>query len=127
MKKEIIYTDEAPAAVGAYSQAVKAGNTIYFSGQIAIDPETEKIIKGGVELQTTRVMENLKAVLKEAGCDFSNVVKVEIFLADINDFQAVNKIYADYFEEEPPARACMEVGALPKGVDVEISLTAVRF
>ncbi|MGM0603392.1 MAG: RidA family protein [Bacillota bacterium] len=126
MAKEIIKTDKAPAAVGAYSQAVKAGDTVYLSGQIAIDPETQEIIDGGVEEQAKRVLENLKAVLAAADCTFQDVVKAEIFLDDINDFGAVNDIYAEYFKEEPPARACVEVGNLPKGVAVEIALIAVK-
>jgi len=126
MAKEIIHTDQAPAAVGAYSQAVKAGNTVYLSGQIAIDPETQEIIDGGVKKQAERVLENLKAVLKAADCSFKDVVKTEIFLDDINDFAAVNGVYAEYFTEEQPARACVEVGSLPKGVAVEISLIAVK-
>ena len=126
MNKEIIHTEQAPAAVGAYSQAVKAGNTVYLSGQIAIDPETQEIIDGGVKKQAERVLENLKAVLKAADCSFKDVVKTEIFLDDINDFAAVNSVYAEYFTEEQPARACVEVGSLPKGVAVEISLIAVK-
>jgi|SRR6056297_776767 len=126
MNKEIIHTEQAPAAVGAYSQAVKAGNTVYLSGQIAIDPETQEIIDGGVKKQAERVLENLKAVLKAADCSFKDVVKTEIFLDDINDFAAVNGVYAEYFTEEQPARACVEVGSLPKGVAVEISLIAVK-
>ncbi|RCW47764.1 MULTISPECIES: RidA family protein [unclassified Halanaerobium] len=126
MTKEIIKTDKAPEAVGAYSQAVKAGDTVYLSGQIAIDPETQEIIDGGVEEQAKRVLENLKAVLAAADCTFQDVVKAEIFLDDINDFGAVNDIYAEYFKENPPARACMEVSNLPKGVSVEIALTAVK-
>ncbi|CCU79017.1 Endoribonuclease L-PSP [Halanaerobium saccharolyticum subsp. saccharolyticum DSM 6643] len=126
MAKEIIHTEQAPAAVGAYSQAVKAGNTVYLSGQIAIDPETQEIIDGGVEEQAERVLKNLKAVLAAADCSFKDVVKTEIFLDDINDFAAVNSVYAEYFTEEQPARACVEVGSLPKGVAVEISLIAVK-
>ena len=126
MAKEIIHTEQAPAAVGAYSQAVKAGNTVYLSGQIAIDPETQEIIDGGVEKQAERVLKNLKAVLAAADCSFKDVVKTEIFLDDINDFAAVNGVYAEYFTEEQPARACVEVGSLPKGVAVEISLIAVK-
>jgi 2-iminobutanoate/2-iminopropanoate deaminase len=126
MAKEIIHTEQAPAAVGAYSQAVKAGNTVYLSGQIAIDPETQEIIDGGVEEQAGRVLKNLKAVLAAADCSFKDVVKTEIFLDDINDFAAVNSVYAEYFTEEQPARACVAVGSLPTGVAVEISLIAVK-
>jgi len=126
MAKEIIHTEQAPAAVGAYSQAVKAGNTVYLSGQIAIDPETQEIIDGGVEEQAGRVLKNLKAVLAAADCSFKDVVKTEISLDDINDFAAVNSVYAEYFTEEQPARACVAVGSLPKGVAVEISLIAVK-
>lgn len=126
MAKEIIHTDDAPAAVGAYSQAVKAGNTVYLSGQIPIDPATQEIIEGSTVEQAKRVLENLKAVLAAADCTFKDVVKTEIFLDDINDFGAVNEVYGEYFTEEPPARACVEVGRLPKGVAIEIALTAVK-
>ena len=126
MPKEVIHTDEAPAAVGAYSQAVKAGDTIYISGQIAIDPETEELIDGDAKMQAKQVLENLTAILKEADCSLKDVVKAEVFLDDIDNFDSVNDIYAEYFAESPPARVCMEVSRLPKGVAVEISVTAVK-
>ncbi|ADL12713.1 RidA family protein [Acetohalobium arabaticum] len=126
MTKELIHTDEAPAAVGSYSQAVKVGDTIYVSGQIAIDPETEELIDGDVEAQTKQVLDNLTAILKETDCTLKDVVKAEVFLDDINNFDSVNDIYAEYFAEEPPARACMEVARLPKDVAVEISVIAVK-
>ncbi|MBM7624878.1 RidA family protein [Sporohalobacter salinus] len=126
MSKKVIHTDEAPAAVGAYSQAIEAGDTVYVSGQIAIDPKTEELIDGDVETQAKQVLENLTAILKEAGCSLKDVVKAEVFLDDIDNFGAVNDIYAEYFNEEPPARACMEVACLPKGVAVEIAVIAVK-
>ncbi|MGM0470712.1 MAG: RidA family protein [Bacillota bacterium] len=126
MSKEIISTDKAPAAVGAYSQATKAGGTVYASGQIPINPETQELELGDVTEQATLVLDNLKAVLEEAGCSLEDVVKAEIFLDDIEDFGAVNDVYASYFDEEPPARACVEVANLPKGVSVEISAIAVE-
>lgn len=125
MTKKVIHTDKAPAAVGAYSQAVKAGDTIYISGQIAIDPETEGLINGAAEAQTRQILENLTAILKKAGCSLQDVVKAEVFLDDIDDFSYVNDVYAEYFDEEPPARSCIEAARLPKDAAVEISVIAV--
>ena len=125
MLKKEISTSSAPAAIGPYSQAILAGNTLYVSGQIPLDPATGEIVEGGIVEQTKRVFENLKAILNEAGCTFANVVKAEVFLDDIKDFAAVNEIYASYFTEDPkPARQAVEVANLPKYVKVEISCIA---
>lgn len=125
MSKKEISTASAPAAIGPYSQAILAGNTLYVSGQIPLDPESGNIVEGGIVEQTKQVFENIKAILEEAGCDFSNVVKAEVFLDDINDFATVNEIYASYFTEDPkPARQAVEVANLPKFVKVEISCIA---
>ncbi len=125
MPKTVISTPEAPAAIGPYSQAVQAGNFLFASGQIAIDPATGELVTDGVAAQTQRVMENLGAVLAAAGADFSSVVKTTIYLADMGDFAQVNEVYAGYFEQAPPARATVEVARLPKDVAVEIDAIAV--
>ena len=115
----------APAAVGPYCHAKLAGNTLYCSGQLGLVPETGALAEG-VEAQARQALENLGVILKEAGMDFSDVVKTTVFLADINDFAAINAIYADYFKVEPPARSCVEVAALPKGGLFEIEAVAVK-
>ena len=127
MEKQIIKTDKAPAPVGPYNQAIAAsGKMLFCSGQIAIDPSTGTILDGDVQTQTKQVMANLAAVLEAAGADWSNVVKTGVFLKDMNDFAAVNEIYATYFDEATaPARACVEVARLPKDVLVEIECIAV--
>lgn len=121
--KRIITSNKAPKAIGPYSQAVILNNVLYTSGQIGLDTQTGDL-KDGIEEQVKQVMENLKALLKEANMDFSNVVKTTIFLKSIDDFTTVNQIYASYFNENPPARSCVEVSALPKGALVEIELIA---
>jgi 2-iminobutanoate/2-iminopropanoate deaminase len=123
MKKEIIHTSDAPAPVGPYSQAVKTGNTLYCSGQIPLHPSTGSI-PDGIEAQTRQVLENLKAVLTAGGADFGNVVKTTVFLKDMNDFPAMNAIYAEAFTEAPPARSTVQVVRLPKDVLVEIEAIA---
>lgn len=115
----------APAAVGPYCHAKLAGNTLYCSGQLGLIPATGALAEG-VEAQAKQALENLGVILKEAGMDFSDVVKTTVFLADINDFAAINAIYADYFKSEPPARSCVEVAALPKGGLFEIEAVAVK-
>ena len=115
----------APAAVGPYCHAKLAGNTLYCSGQLGLVPETGALAEG-VEAQAKQALENLGVILKEAGMDFSDVVKTTVFLADINDFAAINAIYADYFKVEPPARSCVEVAALPKGGLFEVEAVAVK-
>ena len=126
MDKKIIESNQAPAPLGPYSQAVLAGNTLYCSGQVGIDPATNKLNDADLETETTQVMQNLKAVLTEAGFEFRDVVKCSIFLKDMNDFAVVNKIYGGYFTENPPARETVQVAGLPLDVNVEISLIAVR-
>lgn len=123
--KSIINTSEAPSPIGPYSQAVKYGNTVYLSGQIAIDPRSGELLTSDLKTETHQVMKNLKAVLKAAGADFSDVVKTGIFLSSMGDFPIVNEIYAEYFSENFPARETVEVAGLPKGVNVEISMIAV--
>lgn len=126
-RKQAIHTDGAPAAVGAYSQAVRAGDTLYLSGQVPIDPTTGKLLSDAdVATQARRVMDNLGAVLAEGGSDFSQVLKATIYLADIADFQAVNTVYAEYFQAGvKPARAAVQAGALPLGARVEIDMIAL--
>ena len=124
MKKEVVQTSKAPAAIGPYSQAVKAGGFVFCSGQIPLDPATGKLVEGDVEVQTRQVLQNLEAVLTEAGADWSLVVKTTIFLADLADFAKVNAIYGEKFPEAPPARATVQVAALPMGVRVEIEAIA---
>ena len=124
--KTIIRTDRAPAPVGPYSQAVDAGGFVFCSGQIAIDPRTNVVNTGPVEEQAKIVMENIKAVLTEAGLSFANIVKTTIYLTNMNDFSAVNEVYGKYFTEQPPARSTIAVAGLPKGVQVEIEVLAKR-
>ncbi len=129
MKKEIVFTSNAPAAVGPYSQAIKVSEvkeTVYVSGQIPLVPETMKIVAGGVKAQTKQVLENLTAVLKEAGFTLADVVKCDIFVDSMEDFKAVNEVYEEYFGEFKPARATVEVGNLPLYVMVEISCIACK-
>jgi 2-iminobutanoate/2-iminopropanoate deaminase len=124
--KKIIKTAAAPAPIGPYNQAVRAGNTVYVSGQIALDPDTGELLKGTIEDETELVMKNLQAVLMAAGADFSNVVKSSIFVADMGQFARINAVYGRYFEAETaPARETVEVANLPKYVNVEISVIAV--
>lgn len=125
MKK--ISTDKAPAAIGPYSQAIEANGFIFVSGQIPIDPATSEIVEDDIQIQTRRVLDNLGAILESADSDFSKVVKVEVFLSDINDFATVNEIYAEYFSTDPqPARQAVEVANLPKFVKIEISCIACK-
>ena len=125
--KEIIFTDKAPAPIGPYSQAVLVGNTLYTSGQIALDPASMELVMETIEVETTQVMNNMKAVLEAADMDFSNVVKSTIFISDMNDFTRINSIYASYFDEESaPARETVQVAKLPKNVNVEISMIAIK-
>jgi 2-iminobutanoate/2-iminopropanoate deaminase len=124
--KEIKNTSEAPAPVGPYNQAIMANGTLYISGQIAIHPPTGELIKDSIELETRQVMSNLGAILENAGMTFENVVKCSVFVKDMNNYARINEIYAQYFDEETaPARELVEVAALPKSVNVEISAIAV--
>lgn len=125
--KTIIKTTKAPAPIGPYNQAVLSGDTLYTSGQIAIDPDTGKLEISDIKVETKLVMENLKAVLKAADMNFENVIKTSIFISDMNNFSLINEVYAQYFENETaPARETVEVSNLPKYVNVEISLIAKK-
>jgi|SRR6266480_4014397 len=123
--KKIVSTSDAPAAIGPYSQGVRVGSTVYYSGQIPLDPKTGQLVSGGIDAQTRRVLENITGLLKAEGLSFDNIVKTTIFLADIGDFQAVNEIYGSYFKQAPPARSTIQAGALPKGARIEIEVIAV--
>ena len=125
MSKSIIFSDKAPAPIGPYSQAVKAGNTLYVSGQIPLDAKSDQLITTGIADETDQVMNNILFILQAAAMDFSNVVKCSIFVTDMNDFATVNSTYEKFFDNDPPARETVEVSALPKGVHVEISCIAV--
>jgi len=125
-RNRAILTAEAPAPVGPYSQAIRAGDTLYVAGQIGIDPATGQMVPGGVEPETRQALANVRAVLAAAGMGLGDVVQAQVFLADMGDYAAVNAIYAEHFERSPPARAAVQVAALPKGARVEILVTAVR-
>lgn len=125
MARTIIQTDKAPAAIGTYSQAVKVDNTVYISGQIPLDPASMEIVEGGIDAQITRVFDNLVAVCDAAGGTLKDAVKLTIYLTDLSNFPTVNEIMAKYFDEPYPARAAIEVSALPKGVGVEMDAILV--
>ncbi len=120
MSREIIRTDQAPQAIGTYSQAVKVGQTVYLSGQIPLVPETMEMVEGGIEVQIRRVFDNLQAVARAAGGSLADVVKLNVFLTDLSHFPVVNQVMADYFAEPYPARAAIGVAALPKDAGVEM-------
>ncbi len=122
--KKVISTAEAPKAIGPYSQAIEAGGFIFVSGQIPLIPATGEIVEGSVEVQTARVLENLKAILEAAGASLEDVVKTTVYITNMDDFAKVNGIYGQYFQENPPARVCVEVSKLPKGALVEIDVIA---
>ncbi|MCJ8277013.1 MAG: RidA family protein [Bdellovibrionales bacterium] len=122
--KKVIETSNAPAPVGPYSQAIEMDGTLYCSGQIPIVPETGDILTGDVQEQTKQVMKNAEAVLKEADYSWGDVIKTTIFMTDLGDFAKMNEIYASYFGDQPPARSCVQVAALPKGVNVEVEILA---
>jgi 2-iminobutanoate/2-iminopropanoate deaminase len=125
MIKQVITTGKAPKAIGPYSQAVLVGNMLFCSGQIPLDPETGELVRGTIEEQTRRVLENLGGVLKEAGFDYKDVVSVTVFMADLEDYSRINEVYAEYFKERPPARCAVEA-RLPKDAGLEIALIAIR-
>jgi len=125
MKREVISTDKAPAAVGPYSQAVRTGDFVFAAGQVAIDPAAGKLIEGDVAAQTRQALTNLSAVLGAAGSSLDRVVKMTVFLKDINHFKTMNAVYTEFFPSDPPARSAIEVAALPLGALVEIEAIAV--
>ena len=125
--RERIRTEKAPAAIGPYSQAIAASDFVFVAGQIPIDPATGAFVNGGIEEQTDRVLMNIKAILEEAGASMDRVVKTTVYLADLSEFEAMNRVYGRYFEgAEPPARATVQVSRLPKGALVEIDAVALR-
>ena len=126
MPNQIIFTSEAPAPIGPYSQAVLAGNTLYVSGQIALDPDTGELINENITEETHAVMKNMEAILRAAGFGFADVAKCTIFIRDMGQFATINEAYGQYFKSNPPARETVEVSKLPKNVNVEISCIAVR-
>ena len=125
MKKKVIHTDKAPKTIGPYSQAIQAGNFLFLSGQIPLDPASGELVKGDIREQTRRVLENLKGVLESQNLGMGDVVKVTIFLKDMGNFGQVNEVYATYFPSSPPARSTVEVASLPRGADIEIEVIAI--
>ena len=123
---EVIATENAPKAIGPYSQAIKVGNTLYLAGQIPIDPKTNQVVVGTIEQETTLVLNNLKAVLEANGMTMANVVSTSVFMQDLNEFPKMNAVYGTYFQKAPPARATVQVARLPRDVKVEISAIAVK-
>lgn len=124
MKKEAIVSGKAPEALGPYSQGIKIGDFIFLSGQLGIDPQTQKLVDGGVEAQARQIFQNIRAVLVEAGADLSHIVKATVFLKDMADFKKVNAVYAEQFEKPYPARSALAVKELPLGADIEIETIA---
>jgi len=123
--RSIIHTDDAPKAIGTYSQAVKVGQTVYLSGQIPLDPESMELVQGDIAVQIRRVFDNLQAVCRAAGGELKDIVKLNIFLTDLGNFATVNEVMATYFQEPYPARAAVEVAGLPKGSEVEMDAVMV--
>ena len=124
-ERTVIATDRAPAAVGPYSQAIRAGKFVFTAGQIPMDPATGKLVDGDIQAQTRRVLQNVQAVLEAAGASLANVVKVTVFLQDMGNFKAMNEVYAEFFTANPPARSAVQAAALPLGVDIEIEAIAL--
>jgi 2-iminobutanoate/2-iminopropanoate deaminase len=125
MKKKVIHTEKAPKAIGPYSQAIQAGDFLFLSGQIPLDPKTGELVKGDIRQQTKQVLENLKGVLESEKLEMKDVVKVTIFLKDIGDFNQVNEVYATYFPSSPPARSTIQVAKLPRDAEIEIEAIAL--
>ena len=123
---KVIKTKKAPAALGPYEAGMKVGNFIFTSGQIPVDPKTNELVTGPIELQARQSLENIKGILEEEGYSLNDVVKTTVFLADINDFAAVNKVYGEYFSEHKPARSCLQVGRIPKNAGLEIEVIAYK-
>ncbi|RAJ03869.1 2-iminobutanoate/2-iminopropanoate deaminase [Chitinophaga skermanii] len=126
MEKQVINTNNAPAPIGPYNQAILAGNTLYISGQIPLNAATNELVMDNIQAQTHQVMKNLRYILTEAGMNFGHVVKTSIFITDMNDFAQINAVYGEYFTSDFPARETVQVAALPKAVNVEISMIAVK-
>jgi len=126
MSKKVISTTKSPAAIGPYSQAILSGNTLYCSGQIAINPKNGELVTHNITEETHQVMKNISEVLQAANMDFTNVVKCSIFMNDMGQYRDINEVYASYFSQNPPAREAVEVSVLPKNVNVEISVIAVK-
>ena len=124
MTKKIISTPKAPAAIGPYSQAIKIGNFLYTSGQISLDAETMEMVTGSIEIETEKVLQNLEAILMEDGLNLNHVIKTTVYLSDLGDFSKMNQVYESFFSDNKPARACVQVAALPKGAKVEIDAIA---
>lgn len=126
MRKTVIATDKAPAAIGPYSQAIEVNGIIYTSGVVPIDPATGQVVEGDIKVQATRVFESMKALLEAAGSDLDQAVKTTVFIKDMNDFAALNEVYASYFSGDYPARSCVEVARLPKDVLLELEVVALK-
>jgi len=126
LQRKVISSPNAPAAIGPYSQAIQAGDVLYCSGQIALDPKTKKLITASIEDETRQVLTNLGEVLKEAGYTFNDVVRATVFMTDIENYKRINQVYAEFFSESKPARAAVQVVKLPAGANVEISCVAVK-
>ena len=124
MEKKIIATSKAPAAIGPYSQAIRIGDFLYTSGQISLDPETMEMITGNIELETEKVLNNIEAILEADGLGLNNIIKTTVYLTDLSEFARMNQVYEKFFVEAKPARACVQVAALPKGAKVEIDAIA---
>ena len=126
MEKKVVFTSAAPAPIGPYSQAVEAGGFVFCSGQIPLDPKTGLLVTGDIQVQTRRILDNFEAVLKEAGSALYHTVKLTVYLTDLKDFETLNKVLAEKFPKDPPARAVVQVSALPKGAAVEMDLIALK-
>jgi 2-iminobutanoate/2-iminopropanoate deaminase len=124
--KEVVVSEKAPKAIGPYSPAVRAGQFVFVSGQLGLDPVSGDLVEGGVEMETRQALTNLGSILEAAGTAYSHVVKTTVFLRDINDFAQMNRVYGQFFQEQPPARSAFQVAALPKGAAVEIEAIALR-
>ena len=125
-ERQVIATENAPEAIGPYSQAIQAGNMIFLAGQIGLDPTTRTLVEGGVEIETRQAMDNLSAILEAAGFTMADVVQAQVFLADLNDYAVMNEVYGSYFASSPPGRAAVQVARLPLDARVEIMMTAVK-